>query len=141
MKNDFITSDRDKMTITVHLASGDLVIDKKDIDISYFSGGPGGQNVNRNMNGVRLIYRIPDTHRMNSLKTRQLIAKSINERSKERNLSDAFDQLVHRVRRYFYVQPDRKKTKVPKKAKKKRRRNKKMQSLKKQGRKKITNEL
>ena len=141
MQNDFISFDRNKLTITVHLTDGDLVIDKKDIDISYFSGGPGGQNVNRNMNGVRLIYHIPESYRISAVKTRQLIAKSMNERSKERNMTDAFEQLVHRIRRYFYVQPTRKKTKFSKKSKEQRLKSKKIQSLKKQGRKKVGDEV
>ena len=141
MQQSLVTSNRDKLTITVHLPGGDLIIEKKDISMSYFSGGPGGQNVNRNMSGVRLIWHIPEVYRMFGSKTRELVTRSINERKKERNLTLAFEQLVHKVHRYFYVQPERKKTKTPKKAKRKRLKNKKMQGLKKQGRKKVTSEL
>ena len=51
MQQSLVTSNRDKLTITVHLPGGDLIIEKKDISMSYFSGGPGGQNVNRNKIG------------------------------------------------------------------------------------------
>ena len=93
------------------------------------------------MSGVRLMYHIPEDYRMLRSKTRELVTRSINERKKERNLTHAFEQLVHKVHRYFYVKPERKKTKIPKKSKKKRLTNKKMQSLKKQGRKKVKGDL
>jgi ribosome-associated protein len=127
MENDFVEIDRENLKITVHLRGGkDLVIGKYDIEISYFSGGPGGQNVNKNMNGVRLIYRIPTGHLRGGQKTRELVTRSINQRKKEQNIAQAFEQLADKLRRYFYVQPQRKKTRTPKSAKEKRIHGKKM---------------
>lgn len=125
--------DREKLTIIVHLQSGNnLIIGKNDVEISYFSGGPGGQNVNKNMNGVRLIYRIPEEYRMNALKTREIVTRSISQRKREQNLDLAFEQLAHKVRRYFYVKPERRKTRVPKSATEKRLSGKKMHGRKKE---------
>lgn len=138
MQNDFVTFDRDKLTITVRLESKkDLVINKDNVQISYFSGGPGGQHANRNINGVRLIYEIPDDYRRAALKTQQLVTRVIGRRSMHHNLQTAFEQLSHKVRQYFYVPPVRKETKTPKRAKEKRLREKKMKSLKKETRKKV----
>lgn len=138
MENDFVTFDRDKLTITVRLeGKKDLVIDKNNVDISYFSGGPGGQHANRNLNGVRLIYQIPDDYRRMALKTQQLVTRVIGRRSMHHNLQTAFEQLSHKVRQYFYVPPVRKEAKIPKKAKEKRLKDKKIKSMKKDARKKV----
>lgn len=113
--------DSDGLKITVHLDGGkDMVIGKNDVEISYFSGGPGGQNVNKNMNGVRLIYRIPEAYLRASQKTRELVTKSMGQRKKEQNVTQAFEQLADKIRRYFYIQPERKKTRTPRAAKEKR---------------------
>lgn len=114
-----------------------LVIHKKDLDISYFSGGPGGQNVNRNMNGVRLIYRIPRTHLLPFKRTKELIAKSIAQRSREQNFKQAFADLAQKMAEYFYVAPPRHKTKVPKASKRRRLEDKKKNSQLKSQRKKV----
>ena len=138
MENDFVTFDRDRLTITIRLeGKKDLVLNKDNVDISYFSGGPGGQHANRNINGVRLIYRIPDDYRRIAQKTQQLVTRVIGKRSMHHNLQTAFEQLAHKVRQYFYVPPRRKKTKVPKRAKEKRLRGKKMKSMKKETRKRV----
>jgi len=137
MENDFVSFDREKQEITVNLDGGKLVIKKDDVQVSPYSRGPGGQNVNRNMTGVQLIYKIPDKHRRESQKTRQLVARSIAERSQPRNFTQAFKQLAHKVREYFYIPPVRKKTKTPKKAKERRLKDKKMHAQKKEGRKKV----
>ena len=142
MEKDFVQFDKDKLSITVKLDDGStLVIRKNDIEMSAFSGGPGGQNVNRNMTGVRLIYRIPEERRSSARKTRELVSKSMNQRSKDQNITQAFRQLAEKIRRYFYVQPKRKKTKTPKRAKEKRLSSKKIQSQKKQSRKKVSGDL
>lgn len=138
MEKDFVEFNRDEMTITVRLgADSDLVIKKDDVQISYFSGGPGGQNVNRNLKGVQLIYHIPDEHRRAAQKTQQIVTRVIGRRSLHHNLETAFEQLAHKLRNYFYVPPIRKKTKTPKRAKEKRLKNKKAQGLKKQSRQKV----
>jgi len=138
MEHDWFKFDRDKEEIIVDQAGKErLVITKKDLEVSAFSGGPGGQNVNRSMNGVRLIYRIPNTHLLTFRKTRELIARSMNQRSKEQNYKDALETLSHKLERYFYVQPDRKTTKVPKRSKKKRMEGKKRRGKLKEDRKKV----
>ena len=138
MQNDFVIFDWDKLTITVRLeGKKDLVINKDNVQISYFSGGPGGQHANRNINGVRLIYEIPDDYRRIAQKTQQLVTRVIGRRSMHHNLQTAFEQLSHKVRQYFYVPPVRKETKIPKRAKEKRLREKKMKSMKKETRKRV----
>ena len=133
MEKDFVEFDREKFTIVVHLQGGnDLIIGKNDVEISYFSGGPGGQNVNKNMNGVRLIYRIPEEFRMNVLKTQELVSRSISQRKREQNLALAFEQLAYKARRYFYVKPERKQTHIPKSVTEKRLSGKKMHGRKKE---------
>jgi len=142
MENDFVTFDRNTLMITIRPEGGkELKITKDDVQISYFSGGPGGQNVNRNLNGVRLIYRIPEEYRMNALRTQELVTRVIGKRSMHHNMQTAFEQLAHKARRYFYVPPHRKKTKTPKRAKEKRLHDKKMKSLKKQSRSKMKDGL
>jgi ribosome-associated protein len=142
MEKDFVEIDRENLKITVHLGGGkDLVIGKYDIETSYFSGGPGGQNVNKNMNGVRLIYRIPAEYVRGGQKTRELVTRSINQRKKEQNVTLAFEQLADKIRRYFYVQPQRKKTRTPKSAKEKRMHGKKLKGRKKELRRSPKDEL
>lgn len=135
MERNLVTFDRDKLEITVHLDEGDLVVDKKGVRVSYYSEGPGGQNVNKSNKGVRLAFEIPEEHRRNASKTRELITRSMNERSQEQNFRQAFEQLADGLRKYFWVQPERKKTKTPKRAKERRLREKKMQGIKKKSRK------
>jgi len=130
----FFEFDREKMTFTASLPEGELKISKEDLEISFFSGGPGGQNVNKNQNGVRLIYRIPEEFRRTAQKTRELVTRSMGQRSREQNLTQAFSQLAEKLRRYFYVRPERKSTRVPKKSKEKRLHDKKFRSQKKQSR-------
>ena len=138
MEKDFVSFDREKQEITVHFDGGkDLVINKNNVDISYFSGGPGGQNVNRNLKGVQLIFPIPDAYRRISQKTQQLVTRVMGKRSLHHNLQTAFEQLAHKVRDYFYIPPVRKETKIPKKTKEKRLQDKKFQSQKKESRKKV----
>lgn len=136
MQKDFVSYSKEKLEIQVDLGSkGQLKIGKPDIQISYFSGGPGGQHTNRHMNGVRVIYVIPKGFRRSSAKTKELITRSISQRSQDQNLHMAFIQLAHKLHRYFYVKPSRKKLKTPGWSKKKRLEDKKKQSLKKQSRK------
>lgn len=137
MEKDFVSFDREKQEITVKLDGKKLIIDKNNVDISYFSGGPGGQNVNRNLKGVQLIFPIPDEHRRISQKTQQLVTRVMGKRSLHHNIQTAFEQLAHKINQYFYIPPTRKRTKIPKKAKERRLRNKKFKAHKKEGRKKV----
>jgi len=114
-----------------------LVIHRKDLDVSYFSGGPGGQNVNRHMNGVRLTYRIPSSHILPFRRTKELTAKSIKQRNQEQNFRLAFAELANRIAAYFYIAPVRGKTRVPKGSKRRRLEDKKQRGQLKSGRKKV----
>ena len=139
MDKEWFEYDRESQHITIRqVGKKELAITPKDIEISYFSGGPGGQNVNRNLTGVRLIYHIPFEYLNAFQKTRQLVTRSMNQRSREQNLKEAFDQLAEKLKRYFYLPPKRKGTKIPKKSKEKRLQSKKMRGKLKQGRKKVT---
>lgn len=138
MENNLVEFDRKSFIITVRPdGEGELVIKKDDVQISYFSGGPGGQNVNRNLKGVQLIYHIPDSHRRTAFRTQQLVTRVIGRRSLHHNIETAFEQLAKKLQSYFYVPPIRKATKTPKRAKEKRLQSKKIQSLKKESRQKI----
>ncbi len=137
MEKNFVTFDREKFTITVDFAGKNkLEINKSDIQISFFSGGPGGQHTNRHMNGVRLIYAIPEEYKRTASKTQELISRSMNQRSQEQNLNQAFSQLAEKIKKYFYVPTRRKKTRVPKGSKERRLSSKKIRSQKKQSRQK-----
>ncbi|MFH1012725.1 MAG: peptide chain release factor-like protein [Candidatus Peregrinibacteria bacterium] len=137
-----ITFDKDALTIIVRFEGAeDLKITRDTLEISYFSGGSGGQNVNRHLNGVRLIYRIPSSHRRASQKTRELIARSMAQRSQPQNLLLAFQQLAQKLHQYFYLPPARQATKIPKKSKEKRLGNKKHRSQVKALRKRVSGDL
>jgi ribosome-associated protein len=130
--------DRQNLVITVRFGDKrELRITTEQAIISYFSGGPGGQNVNKNMNGVRLIYTIPDGYLNSFQKTRQLVTRSISQRSREQNLRQTFDQLAEKIKRYFYVPPKRTRTRIPKGSKENRLQGKKMRGKLKQDRKRV----
>lgn len=114
-----------------------LIITKEDLDISFFSGGSGGQNLNRHMNGVRLIYRIPIDYQTPFKKTKELICRSITQRQREQNFNEAFKHLAEKVEAYFYVPPFRKETRVPRSSKAKRIEGKKMRGHLKSDRQKV----
>ncbi len=137
MEREWFEYNRDSQRITIRQHDGEITITPDDVSVSYFSGGHGGQNVNRNISGVRMIYEIPEEHLNAFQKTRQLVTRSIKQRSKEQNRKEAFDQLAEKVRRYFYVPTERKQTKIPKRSKEKRLQNKKMKGKVKQDRKKV----
>lgn len=138
MEKEWFEYDRENQKITVQQGDkGEFTITLDNVSVSYFSGGPGGQNVNRNVNGVRLIYHIPEEQLNAFRKTRQLVSRSISQRSKEQNMKQAFDQLAEKVKRYFYVLPERKKTKTPKRSREKRLQSKKMRGKLKQDRKRV----
>lgn len=138
MEKDFVEFDRDKLEIIVRPEGGkEFKVTKDDVQISYFSGGPGGQNVNRNLKGVQLILPLPSDNRHEAQKTRQLVTRVMGKRSLHHNLQTAFEQLAHKLRQYFYVPPVRKKTKASKGAKERRLQDKKIKGKKKQDRKKV----
>lgn len=137
MKKEWFEYDRESQRITVRQDEDTFTITPDDVSVSFFSGGPGGQNVNRNVSGVQMIYHIPEDHLHHFQKTRQLVSRSISQRSKTQNMKQAFDQLADKIRRYFYIPPQRKDTKIPKRSKEKRLQNKKMRGKVKQDRKKV----
>lgn len=140
-QNQLTTFNKEKLTITVHTHRGELVIGKDDVEISFFSGGPGGQNVNKNQNGVRVIYKIPVEFLRPAQKTREIVTRCINQRKREQNIIVAFEQLAEKLGRYFYTPPARKRTRTPRSAKEKRLTSKKLLSQKKQGRQSLKHEL
>lgn len=136
MENNFVHFDRDDLRIIVRFPDKpSLIVDRGNVEISYFSGGPGGQNVNKNMTGVRLVWRIPESYIRATSAIRELIAKSIGERHREQNLAEAFRSLAEKIRRYFYIRPTRHKTKVPQSEKRRRVESKRYQGEKKRARK------
>lgn len=138
MEENWFHFDDENRLITVRPGDKpELKVTPEDVVISYFSGGPGGQNVNKNMNGVRMIYCIPDEYLNAFQKTRQLVTRSMAQRSREQNMRQAFDQLAEKLRNYFYVLPERKPTKIPKGSKEKRLQGKKTRGKLKQDRKRI----
>jgi protein subunit release factor B len=138
MKNkEWFEYHRQQEKIILRLIGREYIITPKDVDISFFSGGPGGQNLNRHMNGVRIIYHIPDELLHPYQKTTQLVARSMNQRNQARNRQAAFDELAGKIKRYFYMPPKRKKTRIPKKSKEKRLNEKKKRSELKKDRGKV----
>jgi len=114
----------------------ELLIREADVQVSFFSTGSGGQNVNRHMNGVRLTYTIPEGYLMFQ-KTRELVTRSIAQRSQPSNFKMAFQQLADKVQNYFYIPPFRQKTRTPRRAKERRISDKKFRSQKKGTRKRV----
>lgn len=86
------------------------------------------------MNGVQLIYKIPDAIRPVG-HPEELIVRARRERSLEQNMHQAFVELREALEKYFYVAPKRYETRTPYSAKIKRHHEKKLQSLKKDFRK------
>ena len=137
MNEPWFEFDQDAGVITVRLAGKkELRITESDVQHSFFSTGSGGQNVNRHMNGVRLAYEIPPEYRL-AQKTKELVTRSIAQRSQQSNFQMAFQQLADKVKQYFYIPPFRKKTRTPKKAKERRLSDKKFRSQKKDSRRKV----
>ena len=137
MSNNWFTYNKERQIITVQVSGKYLKIDKNNVDISYFSGGPGGQNANRNLKGVQLIFRIPETFKRTSQKTQQIVTRVMNKRSLHHNIETAFQQLANKIYAYYYIPTRRRKTKIPRRSKEQRITNKKMQSRKKEARKNI----
>lgn len=114
-----------------------LIITKENLDISYFSGGHGGQNLNRHMNGVRLIYRVPSEYQLPFKKTKEIICKCLNQRKREQNYKEALVHLAEKIQAYFYLPPHRTKTKPTRASKQKRITEKKIHSAIKKDRQKV----
>ncbi|MDH5597265.1 MAG: hypothetical protein OEY44_04115 [Candidatus Peregrinibacteria bacterium] len=121
MEQDWFSYDRHKPEIVIKVPGKNILrVGIHDCEVSHYSGGHGGQNLNRHMNGVRLIYKIPEGYVQPFIKTRELIARSRHQRSQEQNQKEAFHTLAEKLWQYFYVPAPRKKTRVPKASKKRR---------------------
>ncbi len=141
---DFVTFDHHALTITINFeGKPPLIIHQHDpnLRISYYSRGHGGQNVNKSMSGVQLIYRIPDSYRRVSVKTQELMARSHEQRHQHQNLASALHSLAAKLHDYFYVPPARVPTRLPHYEKVKRLEEKKKHSRKKEFRQKPENDL
>lgn len=131
MKYRDIKFDAKKASIEVIFDNSTLKINPQTVEVSYFSGRKGGQNVNRNLNGVRLSYLIPEEFRYDHKKTRVISVKCVKQRRREQNINLAFAELAHKLECYFYVPKNRKATRVPKFSREKRLQNKRINKQKK----------
>ncbi len=140
MGKNVVEFDRENLVITVRIeGQDDLIITKKNVQISNFSRGSGGQNLNRHENGVQLQYEIPEEYLECVEASRRLIARNIDSRSLSANTKKAFEQLADAIRKQLYKDPERIETSVPKRAKKKRIENKRRHGRKKAERRKSKN--
>ncbi|MFH0820701.1 MAG: peptide chain release factor-like protein [Candidatus Peregrinibacteria bacterium] len=142
--SDFVTFDHHALTITVAIeGKPPLVIHQHDpnLRISFYSKGHGGQNVNKHMSGVQLIYQIPEAYRHPSIKTSELITRSHEQRHQHQNLALALHHLATKLHDYFYVPPARFPTRPPYYTKVRRLNEKKKHGYKKELRQKPETEL
>lgn len=116
----------------------DLVIN--DITESAFSGGPGGQNVNKSMKGVRLTCNVPE-ELVHTTKDRiqSLIVKAMDQKSKVQNRKQAYKELAKRIGKQFTTDAERKPTKITKETEESRMKERKNMQQKKANRHYITN--
>lgn len=98
--------------------------------VSYLlSSGPGGQRRDRKRTAVRLMHEPTG-----------LVVVAGRRRSRSRNLKDALERLLEKLREFEKVQKPRKKTNVPSRVRESILREKKKRSEKKKLRKKIRRE-
>jgi ribosome-associated protein len=72
-----------------------------DVEVTHTKGsGPGGQNRNKRMSGIRLVH-----------KPTGITVMATERRSQEQNLSHAFERLQAKLDDFFYVAPKRVPTK------------------------------
>jgi protein subunit release factor A len=101
-----------------------IVIKDEDIEITHVKGGgPGGQNRNKRMSGVR-IKHLPTG----------IVVVATERRSQEQNRSAAMERLANKLEELFHKPKVRVKTKVTRKAKADRLTSKKIDSKKKESR-------
>lgn len=100
---------------------------RNDLEINHLKGsGPGGQNRNKRMTGVRVVH-LPTG----------ITVLSTERRSQDQNLKAALSRLEEKLERYYFVQTPRVKTKATKTSKRKRAENKKRHSATKTMRKRL----
>ncbi len=98
----------------------------EDLEITHTKGsGPGGQNRNKRMSGIRMVH-LPTG----------ITVMATERRSQEQNLSAAFERMAEKLAVFFYRAPKRVKTKKTHAAKKRTLQAKKHRSDIKAGRRK-----
>ncbi len=101
-----------------------IEIKDEDIEVTHLKGsGPGGQNRNKRMSGVR-IKHLPTG----------IVVTATERRSQEQNRSAALERLSNKLENLFHKPKARVKTKVTRSAKKRRLASKKIASKKKETR-------
>jgi protein subunit release factor A len=99
-------------------------IKDEDIEITHIKGGgPGGQNRNKRMSGIR-IKHLPTG----------IVAVATERRSQEQNRTAAMERLANKLEELFHKPKARVKTKVTRTAKRERLTSKKITSKKKESR-------
>jgi ribosome-associated protein len=107
-----------------------LKINPEDLEITHTKGsGPGGQNRNKRMTGIRLKH-LPTG----------LVVMATERRSQEQNLQAAFERMEEKLERHFYVQPRRVKTKKTRGSQVRRVEEKKHRSSHKQMRRRVSSD-
>jgi protein subunit release factor A len=103
-------------------------LNEEDIEITHTKGsGPGGQNRNKRMSGIRLKH-LPTG----------IVVMATERRSQEQNLHAAFERLEERLERHFYIKPKRVKTKKTRSSQARRVENKKHRASHKQLRRRVS---
>jgi ribosome-associated protein len=117
MPPEIVHFDVDSLTITVNPpGKPPFAITPKDLQLSYYSSGSGGQHANKTENGVQAIWTIPENYQREDVAstTRQLISRNINERSLLQNKRAAMQDLAQKIADYFHVDAKRIDTKPTK---------------------------
>jgi len=101
-----------------------------DLEITHTKGsGPGGQNRNKRMTGVRVVH-LPTG----------ITVLATERRSQEQNLQAALARLEEKLEKFFYVAPTRRATKKSKSSQRKRVDHKRKHSSTKSMRQRVTRE-
>lgn len=96
-------------------------------EITHFKGsGPGGQNRNKRMTGVRVVH-LPT----------QIVAVATERRSQSQNLAAALERLDEKLRQHFFRPKKRAKSLLNKSSREKRLTSKRNVASKKEGRRKV----
>ena len=78
-----------------------MKVNEEDLEITHIKGsGPGGQNKNKRMSGVRVVH-----------KPTGLVAEATERRSQAQNLSAALERIEAKLEKHFFRPTPRVKTK------------------------------
>ena len=103
---------------------------ERDCDVEYLrASGPGGQHRNKRETGIRLLHRPSGT-----------VVMATERRSREQNLSVAFERLASSLARQRHVPKPRKRTRPSKAARERRFQDKQHRSVLKAGRRRSGDE-